>query len=378
MKKRYIEFETHHQRITRTDEFFVVGGSKNYLHARFCFCDDWADEQVTAVFSAGGKSYTRLIVDGECCVPWEVLQHKNFFVGCMAGSLITSNAAEVKVNACGVQPGTPGVEPTPSAYEQMVSIMEETKKIAQSVRDDADNGEFDGPAGPKGDPGVVKFVVVNELPETDTENAIYLVPTTDSAEGNLFDEYIFVDGKWEKIGSAAVAVDMSGYIKITDVATTGTVGVVRCGEGLYMAGNGKININPADTSHINAKATQGRCITPANLDYAVKAGLADNKQEWTEEEKASARDLLGVTDQIGDIEEALDGIIAIQNALIGGSVTVTCPYCGEQTTAEPHVSKSCPNCGDPITVCHECGAVVALNGPPECGECGTPVEIGGD
>lgn len=153
MKKQYIEFKTEHQQITRTDDFFVVGGSKNYLHARFCFCDDWADEQVTAVFSAGGNSYTKLVVDGECCVPWEVLQHKTFFVGCMAGSLITSNAAEVKVCPCGVQPGIPSSPPSPSAYEQMVSIMEETKLIVQSVREDADNGVFNGAPGPKGDPG---------------------------------------------------------------------------------------------------------------------------------------------------------------------------------------------------------------------------------
>lgn len=148
--------------------------------------------------------------------------------------------------------------------------------------------------GAKGDPGVVKFVVVNELPETDTENAIYLVPVTEGAEDNLFDEYIWVDGKWEKIGSAAVAVDLTDYVKNTDYASTTKAGVVKvyANNGVGIDATGMLSLTSAANTHIDGK-NQKTAITPKNLDYAVKVGMTTNTEEWTEEEKQAARDLLG-------------------------------------------------------------------------------------
>ena len=43
--------------------------------------------------------------------------------------------------------GTPPTEPTPNPYEQIIAIAKETEQIAQSVRDDADSGKFDGKDG---------------------------------------------------------------------------------------------------------------------------------------------------------------------------------------------------------------------------------------
>ena len=75
-----------------------------------------------------------------------------------------------------------------------------------------------GEKGEKGDAGVISFIPVTELPEEDiVENAIYLVPAVDGAEPNLFDEYIYTNGAWEKIGNATVSVDMSEYVKKTYV-----------------------------------------------------------------------------------------------------------------------------------------------------------------
>lgn len=302
MKKQYIEFKCTHQKITRTDDFFVVGGSKNYLHARFDLCEDWAGEQVMAIFEAAGKPYKRLIENGECCVPWEVLQCKNFFVSCVAGSLITSDAAEVKVSPCGAKDGTPGAEPTPSAYEQMVSIMEETKEIAQSVRDDADNGEFKGEPGPKGEPGEIKFVVVNELPEQGEEGTIYLVPAADSGESDLFNEYIFVDGKWERIGGTSVAVDLTDYVKKTDYANNnGKTGVVTMNRMYGIAAinsTGLLSTSPATEEELRAKNNAYRPIAPATLDYAIKVGLTTNTQTLSKEEQAKACEWLGVVDAV--------------------------------------------------------------------------------
>lgn len=119
-----------------------------------------------------------------------------------------------------------------------------------------------GPRGYKGDAGAINFVVVSELPATGSGDSIYLVPNS-TGENNNFDEFIWQDGQWELIGSAGVEV---------------------------------------------------------NLDYAVKKALTNPlNTTWTEEEKASARTLLGVDGLVGDIEAALDSIITIQESLIGGN-----------------------------------------------------------
>lgn len=57
----------------------------------------------------------------------------------------------------------------------------------------------------------VSLKPVDELPEAGEENVIYLVKNEATEGDNLHDEYVYVDGKWEPIGSTAV--DLTGYIK---------------------------------------------------------------------------------------------------------------------------------------------------------------------
>lgn len=57
----------------------------------------------------------------------------------------------------------------------------------------------------------LSFQVVTELPTTDIQtNIIYLVPSTTSSEQNVYDEYIYINNAWEKIGSTAI--DLSNYL----------------------------------------------------------------------------------------------------------------------------------------------------------------------
>lgn len=55
----------------------------------------------------------------------------------------------------------------------------------------------------------INFEVVAELPVSGEANKIYLVPNAEQGEQNVKDEYIWVDGKWEIIGSTKV--DLSNY-----------------------------------------------------------------------------------------------------------------------------------------------------------------------
>lgn len=56
----------------------------------------------------------------------------------------------------------------------------------------------------------VKLQKVESLPEAGESNIIYLVPKV-ASENDIYDEYIFVDGKPEHIGSTQV--DLSGYVQ---------------------------------------------------------------------------------------------------------------------------------------------------------------------
>lgn len=72
--------------------------------------------------------------------------------------------------------------------------------------------------GPKGDTGSVKFIVITELPtENIDETAIYLKPVEKPTGENKFEELIYVNGKWEDLGTPNVEVDLSNYYTKTEV-----------------------------------------------------------------------------------------------------------------------------------------------------------------
>lgn len=62
--------------------------------------------------------------------------------------------------------------------------------------------------------------IVNSLPSTGEVGVLYLkLNTSASVEGNIYDEYIWVNNKFEKIGSTETTVDLSGYVTQTEMNT---------------------------------------------------------------------------------------------------------------------------------------------------------------
>ena len=63
-------------------------------------------------------------------------------------------------------------------------------------------------------------LVVNSLPVTGQNGIMYLLPSDESTESNnIYDEYIWVSDKFEKIGSTETTVDLSGYVTQTEMNT---------------------------------------------------------------------------------------------------------------------------------------------------------------
>lgn len=55
--------------------------------------------------------------------------------------------------------------------------------------------------------------VVDSLPATGLPNKVYLVPKADTQTQDLFDEYVWADGKWEWITTKQIEVDLTPYVK---------------------------------------------------------------------------------------------------------------------------------------------------------------------
>lgn len=64
----------------------------------------------------------------------------------------------------------------------------------------------------------MKKEIVATKPSTGEENVIYLVgPKSDG--DNSYEEWLFVSGKWEKIGDTNTKLDLTGYLKESDIST---------------------------------------------------------------------------------------------------------------------------------------------------------------
>lgn len=57
--------------------------------------------------------------------------------------------------------------------------------------------------------------IVEELPSTGASNILYLVSKTSSDNGNVYDEYLYIGGAWELVGSTGI--DLSGYVKSSEM-----------------------------------------------------------------------------------------------------------------------------------------------------------------
>lgn len=145
----------------------------------------------------------------------------------------------------------------------------------------------------------INIEIVAQLPETANKNTIYLLPSENSQEQNLYDEYIYANGTWEKIGSASVEVDLTDYVKNTDYASADKAGVVKLkgAEGIWLNGN-ILTINQANEERINSRANKYPLV-PSMLDYAIKVGLTTNTETLTDEEKAAAQSWLGINNSGG-------------------------------------------------------------------------------
>ena len=163
-------------------------------------------------------------------------------------------------------------------HDVLIDLINEVEALEQEIEEKIANGEF---KGDKGDPGAIHFTVVAELPtENVDESAIYMKPSDAPEEKNAYDEYIYVDGVWECIGTTSVAVDLTDYVKNTDYVTLNKAGLCQIDEtkGITASSRGNLIIVKATENDIAQKKNEYKPIVPANLKIAVKSVTYDKTE----------------------------------------------------------------------------------------------------
>lgn len=157
-----IKLKTVDQRLTAVQQPVLASGDVGTVRVEYALDSYWDGYTASGTFYTGKKPedvYEQQLTEGACVIPWEVLQEDGVLYiglrGVDAAGLIKT-AAPVRYR---IEKGSPigsatAKGPTPDVYQQMLEVMRETEEIAQSVRDEADNGEFIGERGPAGPAGV--------------------------------------------------------------------------------------------------------------------------------------------------------------------------------------------------------------------------------
>ena len=172
-----LKFQITNQKLELIESDFIVEKSKNYLTAQFDFLTPEYDGLVkTAVFYHNSlENPVYVILEGDrCLVPYEAICAGYMEVSVFAGDLIPTNVVRVAVNSTMQGDAVAPKEPTADVYTQILEVADNARAVAQSVRDDADSGAFNGEKGDKGAKGESGFIMQLEDRGTDPQNQVYL------------------------------------------------------------------------------------------------------------------------------------------------------------------------------------------------------------
>lgn len=241
----------------------------------FAFDKVWDGLTKTAVFRAGRVSKDRVNVKGNTTVPWEVLQQENYALeigvyGCNADGTVV--IPTIWANAGVIYPGADPAEdestdPTLPVWQQALDTAQQALATAQQLKDRADSGEI-GPAEVFiAEYGVTTFA---ELEEAYNAGKVLFCRV----------------GNYVVLMHSHIAGESTSFFRVTANDRT----------NYYCTVDGwsnKVAVHKPG-AHAASHGTDGSDpITPESIGAAS-------------------------AETVGDIETALDGIIAIQNELIGG------------------------------------------------------------
>ena len=74
-----------------------------------------------------------------------------------------------------------------------------------------------GDKGDKGEPGAIKMRILDELPATGSDDTLYFIKIQNPTDNNLYEEYVWIDNKWEFLGNKNIDIDLTDYQKKSEL-----------------------------------------------------------------------------------------------------------------------------------------------------------------
>lgn len=325
-----VKVDTH--KITIEGDIETNAGEYNVTPCEFNFSNEYDDLTKMAVFSTCNDVYKVAILNDECTIPEEALREEGqVLLGVFAyenenDELVLRYSPIPRyfnVTRGSYREGNDPVLPAPTEWERVLALINQaitetnnlniqidkenkvthvtlTKKDGTTETVDIEDGkslefkwsgtslgvrqegqseyQYVNLQGPQGAPGAIKMEIVNELPATGQDDTIYLVPSSDPQSQNNYDEYVYINGNWEKLGEVPIQVDLTDYVKYTDYATSSKGGVIitNTDYGTSMNNAGRLigsiknyaQYNEAVNYMLISKGTLENVITGKNLETA--------------------------------------------------------------------------------------------------------------
>ena len=202
------------------------------------------------------------------------------------------------------------IQPTISAIENTADTANTTANTAKSIAEGANQAlsfgnyatmvtSFNALGDNAYKVGQNVYIVTTEVPDLwvssiESTSSAYTY-TTDSALINDLVTNGYIQTGYYKLSMLETQkVDLTNYIKNTDYATNSTAGIVSTASNLGTGMSGmNIFVSRATESDISNKTSAYKPITPRDLDYAIKVGMATNTTTLTESQKSNACNWLG-------------------------------------------------------------------------------------
>lgn len=173
---------------------------------------------INSVELNGNKTLTELGIAAKSAIPTKLSQLNNDSGYQTAGDVTTAITGKADKTSVSALETTVASKADKTHSHNKAEITDFPTKLSQFTNDNnyqTSSQVSSAIANAVGKITSFETKVVTQLPSSGVKGTIYLVASSKASTNQAYDEYIWVNSKWEFIGTTAV--DLTGYLKTTDL-----------------------------------------------------------------------------------------------------------------------------------------------------------------